>query len=144
MPTAVQLAWNGISNYIQFEAGALDIYDSTATATQNLVAKYDYNGAGFWRDGYYLGYMGTTSWLSDPSKKGLAINLEPNGKFISFGQRTSTSGAYASMLAFNRAGAFYTNYGINLGCDMYCNNNTLHDLFVDTLQVTYNSSAYCG
>ena len=144
LPTAVQLAWNGISNYIQFEQGALDIYDSAVTATQNLVAKYDYNGMGFWRDGYYLGYMGTTNYAADTSKKGLAINLEPNGQFISFGQRTSSSCSYSAMLSFSRANSFYPNYGVNLGCDMYCNNNTLHDLFVDKLQVTYNSSNYYG
>lgn len=145
LPTAVQLAWNGISNYIQFEQGALDIYDSNVTSTQKLVAKYDHNGAGYYRDGYYLGYLGTTSWINNTSKKGLAINLEPNGQFISFGQKASSGDTqYTSWLTLNRSGVMYTNSGINLGTDLYCNNWKIHDFFIDNLQVTYNSSNYYG
>jgi len=143
MPTAVQLAWNGISNYIQFEAGALDIYDSAAIATQQLVTRFYKDGTAFWCDGAFLGNMGTTNWADNPSKKGLAIHLNTVGDFICFGIGDGV-GAYPAILTINRAGGMYTNYGINLGCDMYCNNNKLHDLFVDKLQVTYNSSNYYG
>lgn len=142
LSTAVQLAWNGISNYIQFEQGALDIYDIEAAATQQLVTRFYSDGTAFWRDGTFLGNMGTTHWSGDTSKKGLAIHLNTGGHFICFG--IGDGGSYPAFLTINRAGGMYTNAGINLGADLYVNNNTLHDLFVDKLQVTYNSSNYYG
>lgn len=140
LPTAVQLAWNGISNYIQFEQGALDIYDSNVTSTQKLVTRFYKDGIAFWRDDSFLGQMGTSTYSS--STKGLQLGLNSSGYFTSFGVYNGSS--YEAWLSVNKANGLYTNAGVNLGADLYCNNNKLHDCFVENLQVTYNNSNYYG
>jgi phage minor structural protein len=58
---AIQIAWNNISKYIKFEAGELCIYDSDVESEQKLRSKFNDEGNHFYRDGYYVGKIGTNS-----------------------------------------------------------------------------------
>lgn len=60
--TDVKIAWNNISKYIQFESGELNIYDSALEETRRLRAKFNESGNHFYRDGYYVGKIGTNYW----------------------------------------------------------------------------------
>lgn len=75
---SVRVAWNNNSNYIQLEAGQLAIYNGSLDANQRR-AVFDENGNHFYRDGYYVGKIGTNQLSSDTAKKGLTFDLEYQG-----------------------------------------------------------------
>lgn len=114
----VRLAWNGNSNYIQFENGGISMYDGSVE-TNKKRAVFNYTGEHFYRDGYYVGKIGTNQWAEDNSHKGLVFDLEHNGKYMAFAQRkTANAGKYTTMLCFSRENSIYDTYGIHLGCDL--------------------------
>lgn len=114
----VRLAWNGNSNYIQFENGGISMYDGSVE-TNKKRAVFNHTGEHFYRDGYYVGKIGTNQWSQDNSHKGLVFDLEYNGKYMAFAQqKTENSGTYTTMLCFSRENSIYDTYGIHLGCDL--------------------------
>ena len=76
-PYAVKIAWNNNSKYVQFENGGLAIYNGAVSTSQKR-AFFDEKGTHFWRDGNYLGKIGTNYYKSDSSKKGIVFDLEYN------------------------------------------------------------------
>lgn len=58
----IQIAWNNITKKIQFAAGELRIYDTALIASQQLRAKFNEDGSHFYRDGFYVGKIGTNYW----------------------------------------------------------------------------------
>lgn len=124
---AVKIAWNNISKYIQFENGELCIYDSANVESQKLVSKFNYRGSHFYRDGLYIGKIGTNQWVENNTHKGLVFDLEYEGKYISFAQKKNPADDYyTTMLTFSRADSIYDKYGIHVGCDMYLGGNNLY------------------
>lgn len=114
----VRVAWNNNSNYIQFENGGISMYDGSVDQSKKR-AVFNYSGEHFYRDGYYVGKIGTNQWAGNSSHKGLVFDLEYNGKFMTFSQeRTEGATSYTPMLTFSRANSIYDTYGIHLGCDI--------------------------
>lgn len=145
--TDVKIAWNNISRYIQFEAGELRIYDSAVAATQKLRSKFNDAGMHFYRDDYYVGKIGTNQWSENSTHKSLEFDLEPNGKFMAFAQRTSNNENYSTMLCFSRANTIYAEYGLHLGCNLYGHNYTIKDVYLDGINVkdgSINRAGYTG
>lgn len=115
----VRVAWNNNSKYIQLEAGQLAIYNGNVTTTEKR-AVFDEQGNHFYRDGYYIGKIGTNQWNGNNAHKGLVFDLDYQGKYMAFAQAESQSaGSYTTMLCFSRANSIYDQYGIHLGCDFY-------------------------
>ena len=115
----VRVAWNGNSKYIQLEAGQLAIYNGEVSTSQKR-AVFDEQGNHFYRDGYYVGKIGTNQWSGNNAHKGLVFDLDYQGKFMAFAQMKSQgAGSYTTMLCFSRANSIYDQYGIHLGCDFY-------------------------
>lgn len=146
---SVKIAWNNISKYIQFENGELCIYDSANVATQQLVSKFNYRGNHYYRDGYYVGEIACNQKKEYPNRKGLAFDLEYEGKYMTFAQRKdSADDYYTTMLTFSRENGMYENYGIHLGCEMYLHYCQLY--FGDTNESNYikgytnGFSCYCN
>ena len=99
--TAVKIAWNNISKYIQFEYGELRIYDSAATDTQKIVSKFNYSGSHFYRDGKYLGKIGTNSFQNKPEYRGLVFDIEYETNYMCWAKKTSSSaGTYTTMFVY--------------------------------------------
>lgn len=99
--SAVKIAWNNISKYIQFESGELRIYDSAATDTQKIVSKFNYNGSHFYRDGKYLGKIGTNSFQNKPEYRGLVFDIEYETNYMCWAKKTSSNaGTYTTMFAY--------------------------------------------
>lgn len=71
---SVRVAWNNNTNYIQLESGQLAIYNGSVSTSQKR-ASFDENGNHFYRDGYYVGEIGTNQLKDDNSKKGLNFDL---------------------------------------------------------------------
>lgn len=132
----VRVAWNGNSKYIQLEYGQLAIYNGDVTAAEKR-AVFDERGNHFYRDGYYVGKIGTNQWSGNNAHKGLVFDLDYQGKYMAFAQMKSQgAGAYTTMLCFSRAGSIYDQYGIHLGCDFYGHwfdmyNVDLHDVNIN-------------
>lgn len=132
----VRVAWNGNSKYIQLEAGQLAIYNGEVSTSQKR-AVFDEQGNHFYRDGYYVGMIGTNQWSGNNAHKGLVFNLDYQGKYMAFAQMKSQgAGSYTTMLCFSRAGSIYDQYGIHLGCDFYGHwfdmyNVDLHDVNIN-------------
>lgn len=132
----VRVAWNGNSKYIQLEYGQLAIYNGDVTAAEKR-AVFDERGNHFYRDGYYVGKIGTNQWSGNDAHKGLVFDLDYQGKYMAFAQMESQgAGSYTTMLCFSRAGSIYNQYGIHLGCDFYGHwfdmyNVDLHDININ-------------
>nr|DAF64485.1 MAG TPA: tail protein [Myoviridae sp. ctu6J18] len=132
----VRVAWNNNSKYIQLEYGQLAIYNGDVTAAEKR-AVFDEQGNHFYRDGYYVGKIGTNEWSGNNAHKGLVFDLDYQGKYMAFAQKKSQgAGSYTTMLCFSRAGSIYDQYGIHLGCDFYGHwfdmyNVDLHDVNIN-------------
>lgn len=132
----VRVAWNNNSKYIQLEYGQLAIYNGDVTAAEKR-AVFDERGNHFYRDGYYVGKIGTNQWSGNNAHKGLVFDLDYQGKYMAFAQMKSQgAGSYTTMLCFSRAGSIYDQYGIHLGCDFYGHwfdmyNVDLHDVNIN-------------
>lgn len=132
----VRVAWNNNSKYIQLEYGQLAIYNGEVSTSQKR-AVFDEQGNHFYRDGYYVGKIGTNQWSGNNTHKGLEFDLDYQGKYMAFAQMKSQgAGSYTTMLCFSRANSIYDQYGIHLGCDFYGHwfdmyNVDLHDINVN-------------
>ena len=141
----VRVAWNNNSNYIQLEYGQLAIYNGEVSTAEKR-AVFDEQGNHFYRDGYYVGKIGTNQWSGNNAHKGLVFDLDYQGKYMAFAQKKSSdAGAYTTMLCFSRASSIYDQYGIHLGCDFYGHwfdmyNVDLHDCNANGYGVTDGKS----
>lgn len=120
--SAVKIAWNNISKYIQFESGELRIYDSAVSSSQKLVSKFNYNGCHFYRNDYYVGKIGTNELQSDSSKKGLNFDLESNGAYMTWASKDSYSAnVYTMKWTYVQKGKGWGNYTageLHAGCNV--------------------------
>lgn len=120
--SAVKIAWNNISKYIQFESGELRIYDSSVSSSQKLVSKFNYNGCHFYRNDYYVGKIGTNELQSDSSKKGLNFDLESNGAYMTWASKDSSSAnVYTMKWTYVQKGKGWGNYTageLHAGCNV--------------------------
>ena len=120
--SAVKIAWNNISKYIQFESGELRIYDSAVSSSQKLVSKFNYNGCHFYRNDYYVGKIGTNELQSDSSKKGLNFDLERNGAYMTWASKDSSSANVYTMkwtyVQKNKGWGNYTSGELHAGCNI--------------------------
>lgn len=120
--SAVKIAWNNISKYVQFESGELRIYDSAVNSSQKLVSKFNYNGCHFYKNDYYVGKIGTNELQSDSSKKGLNFDLESNGAYMTWASKDSSSAnVYTMKWTYVQKGKGWSNYTageLHAGCNV--------------------------
>ena len=128
---SVRVAWNNNSNYIQLEAGQLAIYNGSVSTSQKR-AVFDENGNHFYRDGYYVGKIGTNQLSSDNSKKGLNFDLEYQGSYMTWAaEQSSTSDTYTMKWTYvqNEKGwSDYTSNTLHAGCDIDMHYYTLKNV----------------
>ncbi|MBI5993968.1 phage tail protein [Clostridium perfringens] len=125
---AVKIAWNNISNYVQFENGGLSIYNGSVTTSQKR-SVFDEDGNHFWRDGYYLGKIGTNKYSGDNSLKGFVFDLEVDGAYMSWAVKKNSSSNY--MMMWSYANKTVGNYGsgkLHAGCDIDMHNYYLRNV----------------
>lgn len=116
--TSLRLAWNNISNYVQFENAGMSFYEGTVTRN-NLRARIDDGTYSFWRDGYQVGSMGTGVVRTEQDKKGLSFFLDKDGTYMAWSYRNDTNldNAYTFKWMYTRQG--FTGYEadtLNAGC----------------------------
>lgn len=136
----LQTAWNGITDYIQLKNGEMQVYNTS----DQLVSKFNYNGEHFYRDGVYVGKIGTNEWTDNSAHKGLVFDLESTGKYMAWAyKKSSTATSYTTMLCFSQASSIYTELGLHLGCDLYGEWYTLHNVKLDGVS-SGGYTAYTG
>ena len=125
----IQIAWNNISNYIQFENGSIGIYNGTLTSYMKR-AMFDENGTHFYRDGYYVGKIGTNKLKNDTSKKGLEFDLEYKGAYMTWAVRQNTYDDSYSMIWTYAKNYFdgYSSDTLHAGCDINMQGHTLRNV----------------
>lgn len=124
---ALRLAWNGISDYVQFENGGMSFYNESI-AKSKLRARIDGGNYQFWRDGYTLGDMGTGVFIGDPNKRGIQFHLEYDGWFMGWSykdKRTDDSYTWKWVYTSGNFGPYKTDT-LNAGCDINCQWNQLY------------------
>lgn len=118
---SVRVAWNNNSNYIQLESGQLAIYNGSVSTSQKR-AVFDENGNHFYRDGYYVGKIGTNQLQSDNSKKGLNFDLEYQGAYMTWAAKESPSAnIYTMKWTYVQSGKGWSDYSENTlhaGCNI--------------------------
>lgn len=116
--TDIKFAWNNYSKYIQFEYGSIGIYDGSITDS-NKRSKFDERGIHFYRDGYYMGKIGTNK-IQNTSRKGLVFDLEYEAHYMSWGVRKKKSDDYYSQVRTyaNHTTDNYSYNTLNAGCDI--------------------------
>ena len=88
--TSLRLAWNNISNYVQFENGGMSFYEGTVSRNK-LRARIDDGTYSFWRDGYQVGSMGTGVVHKEEDKKGLSFFLDRDGTYMAWSYRNDNN-----------------------------------------------------
>ena len=114
----VRVAWNSISNYVQFEDGGLNFYEGITTQN-NLRARIDDGNYTFWRDGYNLGNMGTGYYANDNSKKGIQFHLEYDGWFMGWAYKQKRTDNFYTWKWYYTSGSVGDTYAdtLNAGCN---------------------------
>ncbi len=143
----IQMAWNAVSEVIQFINATLCIYDS-AGSDKTLLLKlfsngldiYDKNGdllmelnrkgENFYYDGTYLGKIGTNKWSGHDNIRGLTIDLEYNDRYssyISLAAQDENGEDYGTFLTYFNKDTYIDgaslNKGLHLGATLYSNGN---------------------
>jgi phage minor structural protein len=134
----LRLAWNNISKYIQFENAGMSFYEGGQVNDNKLVARLNDSGYQMWRDGYYLGSIGTNKFKRDESKKGIQFDLEYDGAFMGWAYRTSrTADAYSWKWVYS-ASSFggFSSDTINAGCNVDLHNNELRNAIIKSDAIT--------
>ena len=118
--TSLRLAWNNISNYVQFENGGMSFYEGTVTRNK-LRARIDDGTYSFWRDGYQVGSMGTGVVHKEEDKKGLSFFLDRDGTYMAWSYRNDNNNdkLYAFKWMYTRqAFGGYEADTLNAGCNV--------------------------
>lgn len=96
-PNYFRLAWNSISQYIQFEDAQLNIYD-----TSNKIISFNQNGEDIYYSGSKVGNIGSGYWknpdnANDKSKRGIAFHLENSSAYMFWARKeTAEAETYAA------------------------------------------------
>lgn len=127
--TDIKFAWNNYSNYIQFEYGSIGIYDASVSESKKR-SMFDKNGIHFYRDGYYVGKIGTNEIKYNASKKGIVFDLEYDAAFMSWAamKRKNDNSYSIKWLYANESFNGYSSDTLNAGCDIDMNGHTLRNV----------------
>lgn len=115
----VKIAWNKNSEYIQFEGTGITLYNGTIDDNQKRTV-FNYSGEHFYRDGYYIGKIGTNSMKDNESQKGLVFDLENQAAYMTWAyKKTSNEDVYTMKWAFcsQQCGSYEANM-LHAGADI--------------------------
>lgn len=88
----VRVAFNKGSSYMQFDSTGITMY--TGTITDNTKrTRLDYNGEHFYRDGKYVGKIGTNTMVGNDSQRGLVFDIEYDTAYMSWANKESANGS---------------------------------------------------
>lgn len=84
----VRIAFNNGSSYMQFDTTGITLYTGTISDNQKRT-RFDYNGEHFYRDGNYVGKIGTNTMKDNNSQRGLVFDIENQAAYMSWSWKES-------------------------------------------------------
>lgn len=121
--SSVRIAWNNISKYIEFSGGAINIYQSTAQGSDNLLMKMNSTGAWYYNNGRTIGQIGTNVWSGDNDFRGLVFDLESTADYMCWAHKETPGAANYIVKMIYYANDKKSKKGLHFSCDTYCNGN---------------------
>ena len=113
----VKIAWNNNTKCVQFEGNGITLYNGEVSEDAKR-AIFDFDGNKFYRDGYYVGAIRTNQWSQDNTHKGLVFDLNAQGKYMAWAERSGEEGTFYTRFCYSRANSIYTEEGLHLGCNL--------------------------
>ncbi|MCI5685654.1 MAG: phage tail protein [Enterococcus gallinarum] len=99
---AIQVGFNNYSQNLKLDPRSLNFYNGT-----QLAGKLTSEGMEFWYGTRKIGHMGEAAKKGDTSVRGIAMNLEYTGDFVTWGYKEKTNNTtYTSMLTLDPKGKF--------------------------------------
>lgn len=134
----LRLAWNNISKYIQFENAGMSFYEGGQVNDNKLVARLNDSGYQMWRDGYYLGSIGTNSYKQDRSKKGIQFDLNYDGWFMGWAYEPHKNADHYTWKWVYSSGNFatYKANTLNAECDIDMHQNEIKNVILKSTNIT--------
>ena len=124
----VRLSWDDPKSQL----GAFTKYDGAVREADAHPGYkvFDENGNHFWRDGYYLGKIGTNSYVNDSTIKGIVFDLEYKAGYMTWAvKETSTASTYTMMWTYaNKTTGNLTGGRLHAGCDIDMHNYRLRNV----------------
>ena len=125
--SSVRIAWNNISQYIQFEGAQLNIYD----ATHKLIS-FNSGGEDIYYKGNKVGSIGSGYWNSDSSKRGIVFHLDNPGSsntaYMAWAYKNNASdSSYTTkwLYASKKLNSADSDDNLHAGCDIDMHNYTM-------------------
>lgn len=127
--TDVQIAWNNISQVIQFAAAKLNIYDSSDPDEAKTLFTLSQYGMQFYdRQGNALGHIGLRALASQQSYQSMSFNLDKYAKYMSWSATNSAGTSYIVLAYYKDSvispkgfhfsdSVFMDKYSLYLGAD---------------------------
>ncbi|MBA4701090.1 MAG: phage tail protein [Ruminococcus sp.] len=120
--------FNQNSKYVQINPGEIAVYDNGVTNSKKR-AVFNESGNHFYRDGYYVGKIGTNQWKTNNAFKGLEFDLEYQGKYMTWCyMKAENNDYYTTIWTFSRENSAYDELGLHAGCDIDMHNWTLKNV----------------
>lgn len=134
----LRLAWNNISKYIQFENAGMSFYEGGQVNDNKLVARLNDSGYQMWRDGYYLGSIGTNSYKQDRTKKGIQFDLNYDGWFMGWAYESHKNADHYTWKWVYSSGNFatYKANTLNAECDIDMHQNEIKNVILKSTNIT--------
>lgn len=120
---SVQIAWNKISEFIQFLNAQLQIKDANKKPLMIL----DKDGQSFYNNDSCVGYIGTNCLKNNNNQKGLLFNLALNGNYMTWSAKMNENDDYSTMqISYVRNGTTgFEKEGLYLGTDLILDSHAL-------------------
>ncbi len=120
--------FNNASSVVKLATSGISLYRSGS-----LRVNMNENDLIFYQSGYTVGNIGTSQYAQDSSQKGLVFQLDSGGKYMGWSQRSSSSGSYTLIMAYNRSNSIgHSDEGIYFGRNVYGNNWNLYDFNINS------------
>lgn len=110
---AIQVGLAGWTNSIRITPYQIAWYSGST-----LQGKINSNGMEFYYGDRYIGRMGETYKDGNTAIRGITMQLNGQGDFVTWSYRTSTTGTYTSFFTLDPKGSYYGAKGIHLGTDL--------------------------
>ena len=145
---AVKIAWNNVSNYIQFESGQLKIYSSNVISDSNLLMSLTSTGNWYYNNGVTVGKIGTNKFAGT-EYRGLVFDLEPDAYYMTWAWRDGiiNEGEESIPESYDMKWTYVTNNStvgsrlgdpntLNAGCDIDMHNYKIRNWNFDGGNIT--------
>lgn len=145
---SVKIAWNNISDYIQFENSELRIYNTNSISDSNLLMKLTSTGCWYYYDGTRLGKIGTNGY-ANTTHKGIVFDLNNEASFMSWAYQESAGANYSQKWTYwgnDVTSTLASANTLNAGCPIDMHSYQLRNTTLNSWNYigTSDASAWAG